>query len=271
MKKYLFLPVLFCLCACTGNKTNNSTTLTASENTELQETVVSHLDSLAGILCDSTQLASIHSIFDTNAMQLTDEQKMVKPDYLLENKDFESLVTLSEKYRAQAMAMVDSRVVKLYGLDDSSDYEAYVERLQADIADKAFEDMKLTGHKDLFEPETYVQLYNEMKQAGRLQYFYESTSAMVVETLYILTKNDKAIVSQLTDEQTQALVHHLSAVTEATALLAQSNPNLNKSARQLRNLSSINASTTSQLIDQLATLKNEIATLRILMLKDSED
>lgn len=55
MKKYLFLPVLLCLCACTGNKTNHSTALTASENTELQETVVSHLDSLAGILCDSTQ------------------------------------------------------------------------------------------------------------------------------------------------------------------------------------------------------------------------
>lgn len=271
MKKYLFLPVLFCLCACTGNKTNNSPALAESENIELQESVVNHLDSLADILCDSTQLASIHSIFDANAMKLTDEQKMVKPDYLLENKDFESLVTLSEKYRAHAMAMVDSRVVKLYDLDSSSDYVAFVDRLQADIADKAFEEMKAKGHEDFFKPETYVQLYNTMKDAGRLQYFYESTTAMVVETLYILTKNNKAIVSQLTDEQTQALVRHLSVVTEATGLLAQSNPTLNKSAKLLSNLSSINASTTSELIDQLATVQNEIGTLRILMLKDRED
>ena len=271
MKKYTFLSVLLCLCACTGNKTNNNATLTEAETIELQETVVNHLDSLAGILCDSTQLASIHSILDANAMKLTDEQKMVKPDYLLENKDFESLVTLSEKYRAHAMAMVDSRVTKLYGMDNSSDYVAYIERLQADIADNAFNEMKAKGHNDFFVPETYVQLYNEMKNAERLQYFYESTSAMVVETMYILSKNDDALVSQLTDEQTQALVRHLSVVSEATDLLSQSNPYLNKSAKQLSKLTGINASTTSELKEQLAKSKNEIGALRILMLKDRED
>lgn len=270
MKKYPFLPIVLCLCACTGNKTSNNDALADSANIELQETVVNHLDSLACILCDSTQLASIHSIFDAEALNLTDVQKMVKPDYLLENKDFEDLVTLSEKYRANAMAMVDSRVKLLYSLDSSSDYIAYVERLQADIADKAFEEMKAKGHEDFFVPDTYMQLYDEMKKAGRLQYFYESTTAMLVETLYILSKNDDVLVSKLSDEQTQALVRNLSAVTEATDLLAQSEPTLNKSAQQLRNLSSITASTTSELKDQLATVKNEIGALRILMLKDRD-
>ncbi len=271
MKKYFSLSLLLCLCACTGNKTNNNTTLVESESAELQESVITHLDSLAGILCDSTQLASIHSIFDADAVKLTDEQKMVKPDFLLDNKDFENLVTLSEKYRANAMAMVDARVASLYRLDYSSEYVACIERLKADIADKTFEELKAKGQEDLFEPETYIQLYNEMKKAKRLQYFYDSTTAMLVETLYVLAKNDAALVSQLTDEQTQALVRHLSVVTDAVNQLSQTNTYLKKAAKQLSRLSSINACTTSELIDQLANAKNEIGVLRMLMLKDAED
>lgn len=267
MKKYLFLPVLLCLCACSGNKTNNAP-LTEAETVELQETVVSHLDSLANLLCDSTQLASFCSVLGQNNFVLTDDQKLVKPDYLLENKDFENLVTLSEKYRAQAMAMVDSRVTKLYGLDNTSDYVALVERLQAEIADKALNDMAAKGHQDFFEPETYAQLYDEMKNSHRLQYFYEASTAAVVEALYILMKNGDTLVSQLTDEQAQALVRHLSVVTEATDMLSQSNPYLKRSAESLKKLTDINASNASELKEQLEMTKNEIAALRTLLLND---
>ena len=268
MKKYTFLSVLLCLCACTGNKTNNNATLTEAETIELQETVVSHLDSLAGILCDPTQQASFYSILEPSSFVLTDDQKLVKPDYLLSNKDFEDLVTLSEKYRAHAMAMVDSRVTKLYGLDNSSDFVALVERLQAEIADNAYNDMAAKDHQDFFKPQVYVELYEEMKTAERLQYFYESTAAMVVETLYVLTKNDEVLVSQLSDAQTQALVRHLNVVAEATDLLSQSNPYLNKSAHSLKKLTAISASTTAELKEQFSKTKNEIAALRILLLND---
>ena len=268
MKKITFLSVLLCLCACTGNKTNNNAPLTDAETIELQETVVSHLDSLANILCDSTQLASFYSILEPSSFVLTDDQKLVKPDYLLDNKDFENLVTLSEKYRAHAMAMVDSRVTKLYGLDNSSDFVALVEHLQAEIADNAYNDMAAKGHQDFFNPQVYVQLYEEMKAAERLPYFYESTAAMVVETLYVLSKNEDVLVSQLTDAQTQALVRHLNVVAEATDLLSQSNPYLNKSAQSLKNLMVITASNTAELKEQLSKTKNEIAALRVLLLND---
>lgn len=268
MKKYTFLSVLLCLCACTGNKTNNNATLTEAETIELQETVVNHLDSLANILCDSTQLASIYSLLEPSSFVLTDDQKLVKPDFLLENKDFENLVTLSEKYRAHAMAMVDSRVSKLYGLDNTSDFVALIEHLQAEIADNAYNDMAAKGHRDFFDPQVYVKLYEEMKAADRLQYFYESTAAMVVETLYILTKNEDVLVSQLTDDQSQALARHLSVVAEATDLLSQSNPYLKNSAQSLIKLTSISASNTSELKEQLSKTRNEIAALRTLLLND---
>lgn len=268
MKKYSFVWALLCLCACTGNKTQNNAPLTEAETIELQETVVNHLDSLAHILCDSTQLASFYSLLEPSNFVLTDDQKLVKPDYLLENKDFEHLVTLSEQYRAYAMAMVDSRVMKLYDLDNTTDYVAMVDYLQAEIADNALNDMAARGHRDVFMPQTYVQLYEEMKAANRLPYFYESTTAMVVETLFVLTKNDDVLVSQLTDEQSQALVRHLSVVAEAANLLSQSNPYLNRSAQALNKLATLNATTTGELQEQLAKVKGEIATLRTLLLID---
>lgn len=268
MKKYALLSGLLFLCACTGNKTNNNAPLTVAETTELQQTVVNHLDSLANILCDSTQLATIYSLLEPTSFALTDEQKLIKPDYLLENKDIESLVTLSEKYRAHAMAMIDSRVTKLYGMDNTSDYVALIENMQAEIADNAINDMAAKGHQDVFTPETYVKLYEDMKAANRLQYFYESTAAMIVETMYVLTKNEDVMIPQLTDGQSQALVRHLSVVTEATDLLSQSNPYLKKSAQSLTKLADISATNTSELKEQLAKKKNEIASLRILFLND---
>lgn len=269
MKKLTFLSVLLCLCACTGNKTTNTNApLTDEETIVLQETVVNQLDSLANLLCDSTQLASFYTLLEPTSFVLTDDQKLAKPDYLLENKDFESIVTLSEKYRAQAMAMVDSRVSKLYGLDKTSDYEALIEYFQAEIADNAFNDMAAKGHQDFFEPQTYIKLYEDMKAAQRLPYFYESTTAMVVETLYILSKTDDILVSQLSDDQTQALVRHLSIVAEASDLLSQSNPYLKKSAQSLIKLANITASNSAELKEQLAKTKNDIAALRILLLKD---
>lgn len=266
MKKYIFLSAMACLCACTGNKNNNDASLTEAEVIELEETVVNHLDSLANILCDSTQLASYYSLLEPSSIELTDDQKLVKPDYLIENKDIESLVTLSEKYRAHAIAMVDSRVTKLYGMDNSSEFVSLIERLEAEIADKAISDMAANNHRDVFMPETYVQFYENMKEAKRLPYFYESTTAMVVETLYILSKTDDTLVSQLSDDQSQALVRHLNVVTDAIDVLSQTNPHMKRPAEQLKKLATINASTTSELQEQLAKSKNDIAALRRIMM-----
>ena len=87
--------------ACGGNKNAQPAQDTESEKSFEQEQVEAkiklELDSLASAVGQLKQLPFVQETED--GLKLTDEEKQVKPDYLLDPATAENAATLSEKYR----------------------------------------------------------------------------------------------------------------------------------------------------------------------------
>ena len=252
-----FVTVLALLSSC--GKQHAPTT---PDKDTLEETVVSQLDSLAHRLCELSGNAALRQLLDADSIQLTAEQQLIKPDYFLQKEELDELVGLSEKYRARGLALADANLRELYQMNDDEGYLAAVKKMELELNDALLEQFVAEGPDACFNLETYQKFYDEMKDAGRLVYFYDMASAMGVETLYLLSNNTELYEGRLTDEAAAALSENIQTLHTSLSLLAPSYPHMHRLFVHNNLLTQINATTAAELIPQLQALKDQIAELR---------
>lgn len=268
------IALLACVCFATAavssctNKTKPSDN--AEETKELEATVVNQLDSLALCLSNIYENSMMSNLLNSDSIAITDEQRKIKPEYLLKESDITQLVNLSQKYRAYAIAMTDREIRKLYQLHGDASYTAAIDRLQMEINDDALNKMKGEGSEVLFDAETYRTFYNEMKEAGRLDYFYDATTAIAVETIYLLSNNIDLYNVRLDDSTAAAISQHLQTIYQAISLLAKHRPNLHNVALSMKPLEGINSNTAAELKQQLQSLSPQIKLIRYCLLTDED-
>ncbi len=119
MKKITFFAVVIAamaFTACGGNKSAQTTeetdSLKAFEQAQIEEKIKLELDSLAAEVGRLKNLPIVQS--GENGVQLTAEEKKVKPDYLLAPSLSEDATTLAEKYRVLSALSGDKSSAKLY-------------------------------------------------------------------------------------------------------------------------------------------------------------
>ena len=102
--------------SCGGNKSANADEQANAEKSFEQEQVEAkikmELDSLSAELGKLKKVPFLQE--GENGLQLTEQEKQVKPDYLLSPSVAENAVTLSEKYRTLAALCVDKQIAALY-------------------------------------------------------------------------------------------------------------------------------------------------------------
>lgn len=246
-------------------KQQQTTTPTPDKET-LEATVVAQLDSLAHCLSEISGNASVRQLLDADSIQLTADQKLVKPEYLLQQKDIDDLVGLSEKYRARGIVLADANLRQLYEMNGDEGYQASVKKMEADLNDALLNEFVAEGPDAAFSLDTYQKFYDQMKEAGRLVYFYDMVSAMGVETLYLIASNPSLYEGRLTDEAAAALSQTIQNLHQSVSLLAPSYPHMHRLFVHNDLLSQINATTAAELLPQLLSLKEKIAELRAQML-----
>ena len=103
--------------ACGGNKSAQTAEATDSvksfEQTQIEEKIKIELDSLAA---EVGKLKSLPIVQSENGIQLTAEEKQVKPDFLLAPAVAEEATTLAEKYRILSALSVDKKIAALYDM-----------------------------------------------------------------------------------------------------------------------------------------------------------
>ena len=236
MKKITFFAAVIAamaFTACGGNKSaqtaEETDSIKAFEQEQVEAKIKLELDSLAAEVGRLKNLPIVQSGED--GVQLTAEEKQVKPDYLLAPSVAEDATTLAEKYRILSALSVDKSIAKLYEMP-TEDYEAAITKLAADINDPSFKVLDDTS--TIFE--TGQKLYDAMNENGD-------------------------------DDSAANVTFRIVLLSDAVSRLSEYDPEFEPVANAVEALSPLNAISVDQLKAQLEEAKEKIAEARANLLK----
>ncbi len=268
MKKLSFLAVAFTamiFAACGGNKSaqnaEEADSIKSFEQQQIEANIKMQFDSLANEMGRLKKLP-ISMNKETGAIKLTDQEKQVKPDYLLKADVAENATTLSEKYRAVSALGVDKEIATLYGMP-VEEYDKAITKLVADINDPSFKAVEDAATLN----ETSEILYKSMDENGRINYFWQMAAAALVENLYVISQNADKFVAALDDDAASNITFRIILLQDAVQRLTEYDTEFIPVAKAIEPLTVLNATTVGELKSQLAEAKEKIAESRAALLK----
>jgi len=180
-------------CKCSSNKPQEPTQEEIQEMKQaLADSVLAYIDACAEQLCDATSKS-----FSIQTMELTDEEKMVTPDYLLDPSVADTLITKTQKVNALAIYSIELGVRKIYDMPQE-ETKAVIAKLAVDVNHPTDMDF-LTS--DTAMSEKIKREYEICKERGDLAYFWRFQVAVLTEFSYLLVQNPKLFFNKITDEQ----------------------------------------------------------------------
>jgi len=201
MKRNLIL--FACVAVCCAMMVSCKNTKTAEPTSE---EIQSQKQALAdSVLAKIDELAQQHwnaqaESFKLKTIDLTDEEKMVKPDYLLDPSIVNTLVTKSQKVNAMAMLLTDIALCKAYDIPYDNFKEAAL-KLAAEL-NVPFDMEYSAGDEPISEK--IKATYKACKQRGDVSLFWQFEHSVVFESIFILSQNPELFLSKITEEQWQA-------------------------------------------------------------------
>ena len=267
MKKLSVLAIAFAvvaLAACGGKKSAEAEVATDSlksfEQQQIEASIKMNLDSLANTLAQCKHLPFLSS--DKDGVNLTKEEKQVKPTYLLAPATADEATTLAEKYRTLSALSVDRKIAELYEMP-VEDYDKAISKLAADINDPSFKTIEKAN--SIYE--TTQELYEAMEKNGRINYFWQLASAALVEQLYAINQNSEKFLSVFTDESAANATFRVILILDAVKRLSQYDPDIKPISDALAPLDVLNATTVGELKSQLKEAEEKIAAARKALIK----
>lgn len=198
---------------------------------------------------------------------LTDKEKMVKPEYLLDPALANNLVTLSQKYRAWQMFNVDKVVCDMYDMP-VADYDAALQKISIDLNDPALNEFKDADWNDNEALKASLDKFIDAEyESGRAAFMWDSVAASLVEQLFVITQNMDKFLTLFDDQAAADITFNFVCVHEGIMSLIEFYPEMEGLNNALMPLYVINAISVDQLRDQLTELKGEIEVVRAYLLK----
>lgn len=246
--------------AC-GNNSSKKKTETKTTNVEaeyLKADLKIKLDSLVKEMAGMS--TPVMADFRDGKLTLTDQEKKNKPTYLLPASKADEAVTLSEKYRAAAMFMVDMNIAQLYGMP-VDEYKQVISKLLVDINNPVLT-LSTDGQSKGTSEDNIRKLYDEAMKTKTLNLFWDAIVAGTIEQLYFITQNIDKFMPCFNDETAAEVSYRFVLVHEGIKALIPYHSDLEQLQTILKPLEVINATTASQLRDQLIEAKGSIETIR---------
>jgi len=267
MRKLSFFAVTFAallFASCGGNKRAQAPENVEAEKTFEQEQIEASIklnfDSLASEIVRLKQLPITQK---DGMVTLTDEERQVKPDYLLNPAIAQNTTTLSEKYRVLSALQVDREIANLYGMP-VKEYDAEITKLVAAINDPSFK--VLDDSEGVYEGSQ--DLYRAMDENGRINYFWQIVSTSLVEQMFIISRNSEKFLSSFTDETASNVSMRIALIQDAINRLTVYDPELVPVAEAFDPLTVINAITVEELKAQLSEVAPQIEEARVALVME---
>ena len=267
MKKLsIFAAVLAALAftACGGNKSaqtaEESDSLKSFEQEQVEAKIKMELDSLAAEVGKLKNLPFMET--GDKGLKLTDQEKKVKPTYLLDPAIAENATTLAEKYRLLSALSVDKNIAALYDMPTDA-YEAAISKLAADINDPSFKEIE--DASTIFE--TGQKLYDAMNENGRINYFWQLVASSLVEQIYVISQNTDKFITAFDDDSAASITFRIVLLSDAVTRLANYDPEFEPVANAVNALYPLNAINVEQLKAQVEETKEKIGEARAELIK----
>ena len=249
--------------SCGGNKSANEAEAEVEKSFEQEQVeakIKLELDSLSAEIAKLKKLPILQ--VGEDGVQLTEEEKQVKPDYLLSPSVAENATTLAEKYRALSALCVDKQIAAMYDMP-TDEYQAAISKLAADIDDPSFKEIDDVSNIH----ETSQKLYDAMNANGRINYFWQMVAGSLIEEFYVMSKNTDKFITAFDDESATATTFRVVLLNEAVERLASYDPEFDSVAKVTETLAPLDAITVDQLKQQLEEAKENVAETRNELIK----
>ena len=106
-----------------------------------------------------------------------------------------------------------------------------------------------------------------MNENGRINYFWQSAAASLVEQLYLINHNADKFLAAFNDEAAANSTFRVILILDALNRLAQYDPDIKPVADALAPLDVLNATTVAELKTQLEAAKDKIEAARKALVK----
>ena len=248
--------------SCGGNKSANEAEKAEKsfEQEQVEAKIKQEIDSLSAEIAKLKKLPILE--FGEEGFQLTEQEKQVKPDYLLSPSVAENAITLAEKYRALSALCVDKQIAALYDMP-TDEYQAAIAKLAADIDDPSFKEIDDVSNIH----ETSQKLYDAMNANGRINYFWQMVAGSLIEEFYVMTNNSDKFITAFDDESATSTTFRIVLLNEAVDRLASYDSEFESVAKVTETLAPLDAITVDQLKAQLEEAKEKVAETRNELIK----
>ncbi len=266
MNKLSILAAVFAVIVFTecGNKTAQNAESADStqrfEQAQIAADIKMHFDSIAVEFGKIGQPPFFKATKE--GIQISEEAKKVKPDYLLAANVADEAVTLPEKYRVMTALCIDKKIAELYEMP-TEDYDKAIGKLAAAINDPSFKAIKAIG--SIFD--TTSVLYQEMEKNGRINFFWQIAAASLIEQLFVISQTQEQFLSPFTDETAANVTMRLGMILDAVNRLAKYDPDIEPVAQALAPLDGLHATTVVEMDKQMTNLKDKIDAARKALIK----
>ena len=201
MKKYYLFIALAMVAVMNVSRKNNKKAEASEADAEVVEAaktvladdVLATIDEFAKIYTDENNFFDVPK-FITSC--LSEEEKMIKPDYLLDPASTSELITKSQKVAALAILCLEKSIRTAYGMPGEASAEA-IERLCAELNYPLAND----DFKDLKASDRIRQFYEICKESGELASFWQFNFVVINELAYLISQNPDIFFRNITEEQ----------------------------------------------------------------------
>ena len=220
MKKYYLFIALAMVAAmsvsCKNNKKAEANEADAevveAAKTILADDVLATIDEIGKTYIDESGKIDVQKAI---ASSLTEDEKLIKPDYLLDPAQANDFVTKSQKVAGLAILVTESFVRDAYGMPKDECNEA-IARLIADLNDPLSSD-----DNDLPFVERVKKSYEQCKENGELAYFWHLMFAFQTEYRYLVANNPEPFFRNITEEQYSAFHDRMHTAIKAIETIAE--------------------------------------------------
>jgi len=195
-RTFILLSILSICCAvmvsCKNTKQSEPTPEEIqAQKVALADSVLAKIDAIAEKYIN---LSNNAYFFDN--ISLTEAEKMIKPDYLLEPGEYCNFITRNQKVNALAIYEVEYYIRMLY--DIPTDEVAEVMTKLATETNLPSDSEILTSDKSASE--MLREAYMDCKEKNEIAYFWRFQIAVIREMSYLLAKNPEFYLTKISEE-----------------------------------------------------------------------
>jgi len=212
MKKVLFLSlalisVLTVSCKNVKKTTAEEDAVIETAKMNMSNEALNAIDSLAAIYVDLFENTEIEGI------SLTEREKMLKPDYLLEPDMVGTLLSKTQKVSGLAVYLAEYQVRKAFDMP-LSEAKGAISQLLIELNYPDIQDMQdnMSGN--------IRQIYQVCKDSGELDMFWKFVYANQIEFLFIISHKPEYFFDAITEDQYSLFTDRCSSFVKAIELLS---------------------------------------------------